>query len=370
MIDKTKVVDLVKMRGPTLPVHIRKEINTDVLMASAVLSELVSNKQLNISHTKIGSSPVYYFPGHEFKLQSLYKYLNDKEKRAYDLLKDNKVLRDNKLTPVERVALRNIKDFAKPLNVNSEKGTEIFWKWFLLSNEDAERMVRDILSSDTAENIEQETQPTQPQQAIPAPIQPDTQTTDTLPAKDERVLGEKPSAEALTPPQSPPSSPSLPLLSTKPNIEPPVVAEKEEFVAKPQPEIKPKEEDIKPKEIKKEPVQKELPKSIEEKHTQDKFFNKIKLFFTKNNINLLNYEILRKGSDIDLIVEIISPVGMLRYYCKAKNKKRINDSDLSSAYVKGENHKLPILFITTGDLTKRAKEMFSKEFKNINFKKI
>jgi len=65
-----------------------------------------------------------------------------------------------------------------------------------------------------------------------------------------------------------------------------------------------------------------------------------------------------------------SSVGYLRYYCKAKAKKRVNDGDLSSAYVQGHLRKLPVLFLSYGEPTKRAKEMLGKEFRNILFKKI
>ena len=65
-----------------------------------------------------------------------------------------------------------------------------------------------------------------------------------------------------------------------------------------------------------------------------------------------------------------SAVGSLIYYCKARSKKRISDSDLSSAFVQGQLKKLPVLFLTKGELTKKAKEMLSKEFKSIKIKKI
>ena len=43
---------------------------------------------------------------------------------------------------------------------------------------------------------------------------------------------------------------------------------------------------------------------------------------------------------------------------------------MSSAYVQGHLKKLPVLFISYGEPTKRAKEMLAKEFQNIVFKKI
>ena len=65
-----------------------------------------------------------------------------------------------------------------------------------------------------------------------------------------------------------------------------------------------------------------------------------------------------------------SVVGEVDYYCKARKKKRINDGDLSSAYVQGHVKKLPVLFLTTGELTKKAKEMLGKEFQNMIVKQV
>ena len=71
--------------------------------------------------------------------------LNDKEKKAFDLLQQSKVLRDIEQEPVIRVALREIKDFAIPLNVNYNNNKEIFWKWYLTSNGEAEQLIKQKL---------------------------------------------------------------------------------------------------------------------------------------------------------------------------------------------------------------------------------
>ena len=79
---------------------------------------------------------------------------------------------------------------------------------------------------------------------------------------------------------------------------------------------------------------------------------------------------VKRNSEIDFIVEIPSVVGNLQYYCKAKNKKRVSDSDLSTAYVKGQLKKLPVLVLSPGELSAKAQEMISKELNNLTFKKI
>ncbi len=303
MDSKEKVIQTIRMRGPVIPAQIAKVIGTDILMASAILSELVSKNILKISHVKFGSTPLYYLPGQESRLQDFAKNLHEKEKRVYDLLMQKKILRDKIAEPVVRVALRNIKDFAIPLQVKINDNVEIFWKWYLITNEEASRIIKETIKFDK-------------------------------PKKDV-----KPVQETIT--------------------------RKEQE--------KPKEE-IKKEELKrvmpKEEIKKEEKKIFVDKTAEDKFLSEVKRFFEKSNINLIEQKIVKKNSDLDLVIEVPSAVGSLTYYCKAKSKKRISDSDLSSAFVQGQIKKLPVLFLTKGELTKKAKEMLSKEFKNIKIKKI
>ena len=398
MIDKKKVVELVKVKGPVLPVHISKDVGTNILMTSAILSELVSNKEIRITNTKIGGSPLYYFPGQEYKLQSLYNHLNEKDKRAYDLLKNRKILRDTSLAPIERVSLREIKDFAKQLNVSARNGKEIFWKWFLLSSEDATRIIKSALNSDVKKEVHAKVQKQEP---INLPVQQPSQNVQTSqPISTHMPSQQKVQTQANTSLHSI-QSPNTEVKREEPkiNINPKPNVEKEdqsshetkqenktekisENLDQRQNSIKDhqKTED---KPIKKEPAEKTKPEENSEEKLQnkkelsdkdktisDKFLSKIKSFLTRKEVKLIDSEVVRKESEIDLIIEIPSAVGTLKYYCKARNKKRINDSDLSSAYVKGESNKLPVLFLTEGVLTKKAQEMLHKEFKNISFKKI
>jgi len=136
-----KVLDIVKLKGPVIPTQISAELSTSSLLASAMLSELVSNKQVKISSVKLGGTPLYYIQGQEEKLQNYTKYLHEKEKKAFDLLKEEVVLQDKMLEPVIRVALRQIKDFALPLQVTSGNGIELFWKWWYPSRRPLSRRV-------------------------------------------------------------------------------------------------------------------------------------------------------------------------------------------------------------------------------------
>lgn len=291
---KERIIELIKIKGPIIPVQISKETNLDILMSSAHLSELSSERKVKISNIKIGGSPLYYLPGQEAYLQNFSDNLHEKEKKAFDILRERKVLRESKLEPVIRVALREIKDFAIPLQVTYKNNTEIFWKWYLLSKEEASSLIKALL-----------TKKEQPQ------------------------------------------------IDTKK-------------------EIKSYETEIKKPAIKKEtkkPVE-EKPREIKGTDKTFSFLEETKSYFNKNKITIKNSEIIRKNSEIDFILEVPSAVGNLEYYCKAKNKKRVNDGDLSSAYVQGQLKKMPVLFLTKGGLTKRAKEMLNKEFKNMHINQI
>lgn len=294
-----KILQLIRMRGPLLPLDVSKALNTNVLFASAMLSELVDKGTIKLSNLKIGGSPLYYMPGQESRLQNYYSRLNDKERKAYDMLKQKQVLRDRALEPVIRVALRSIKDFAIPLQVNAGNVSEIFWKWYMTSDSEAEILIKQQLGLDQVKKKE-----------VP----------------------------------------------------------QEEQVKEEQKEVK------KPKEIKKqEKPHEKAEENLDIDHFIDKtdsFGEKIRKFFNENKIDVIESKTIRKKSDFEFIVRVPSAVGKINYLCMAKNKAKFNDKDLSSAYVHGQAKKLPVLFLITGELTKKANEMLEKEFKNITVKKI
>ena len=120
-----QILMLMRARGPILPADAAKAIKTNIIFASAHLSELASRQKLKISSLKFGGSPMYYLPEHASRLQDFAKNLDEKEYRAFEKLRDAKVLRDRELEPLMRVALRAIKDFAVPLTVSFGSEQEI-----------------------------------------------------------------------------------------------------------------------------------------------------------------------------------------------------------------------------------------------------
>ena len=190
------------------------------------------------------------------------------------------------------MALRQIRDFAIPLQVNYENKIEIFWKWYLIDNKGMELLIKNKLSEKKEEISDKKLQNQQENTA------------------QERLLG-------------------------------------------------PKEEDQKKEAIKE--IRKTIDKGL--------FLREVNIFFDKNKINIESKDI-KKSSEINFIIHLQTSLGDLKYFCKAKNKKKIRDADLSSALIQAQLKNLPLLFLTNGTLTKKSQEMLDNEFKNITIKKI
>ena len=146
MVDvRDQLLNLVRTKGPCLPSDVYKELNTNQLFASAMLGELVSNGLIKLTYLKRGSSPYYYTEEQKEKLQDFVQYLNDKDRLAFNLIKEKQILKDSELTPLMRVAMRTIRDYAVPLNVNHDEQIQVFWKFYLLSNQEAEIKIKQFL---------------------------------------------------------------------------------------------------------------------------------------------------------------------------------------------------------------------------------
>ncbi len=128
---KKKIIQTINEKGPSLPVHISKAIEMSMLFASAFLSELLSENKIKVSKMKVGGSPIYYTPETKTQLENFSKYLEGKEREAFDLLKEKKILKDSEQEPSIRVALRSLKDFAKPI----EKNDGLYWRYFTYKEE-------------------------------------------------------------------------------------------------------------------------------------------------------------------------------------------------------------------------------------------
>ena len=137
---KDKIASIIRQRGPCLPDTIAKDAGVNSLFASAFLSELLGEKRIRMTDMKVGSSPVYFIQGQEPLLENFSKFLKSKEKEAFGILKERKILKDSEQEPAIRVALRAIKDFAIPF----KNDNDAYWKYFIVSNEEVGKMFESL----------------------------------------------------------------------------------------------------------------------------------------------------------------------------------------------------------------------------------
>jgi hypothetical protein len=170
---KDRIISLLKVRGPSLPVQISREINSSTLFTSAFLSELFAEKKLKISDMKVGSSPLYYLAGQEQMLENFSHYLNSKEKEAFEILKEKKILQDEETLPAIRVALRAIPDFAQSIIIKKDKEAKLYWKYFSLTDEE----VKSLLSPPEIQKEPEKIQETKPIEKFPLEVEQKIQET-------------------------------------------------------------------------------------------------------------------------------------------------------------------------------------------------
>jgi len=312
MISRDKVLEIVEAKGPVLPVRVVKELNTTLLIASAHLSELAASNLIMTSHMKIGNSPVYYVQGQEEALQDLATYLNEKDKEAFNLLKEKRILCDSDLTPILRVSMRSIKDFAKPMEIKKKDSSELVWKWYLLKEDETNKIIELYFSSKEAQRETMHLKHIE---------------TEKRKLEDERKRIEKEKKK----------------LEEEKKI---LIEKQKEIVEQPK--------------IESRPVQQEM----------DEFLEQIKKSLSEKKIEIIESKILKRNTEIELILKIPTVIGYTEYYCRAKNKKRVDESDLSAAFIQSQIRRLPALIIAPGDLTKKAELQINTELKNVAFFKI
>lgn len=303
---REKVISFIKSSGPVLPVQISKRFGGNLLFSGAILSELVSKKAIKISNAKVGGSPVYYVNGQESKLEVLYTHLKDVHKKVYDSLKEEKVLKDNELEPWQRVALRELKDFAYPF----QREDGIYWRWHLASDGEIKRILDEKFSFVQHSQTEtpQETEQPKPEEGI---------------QKEEFKLGD-------------------------------VNTEREENEIAAQKNTNQKEFEAKQK----------TRRSVAKKEINIGLTN----YFSERGATVIEEKVIRKNSEIDYVVDIPSNIGKVRFFVKVRNKKTVNDADIVLAHNEAQLRKLPLLFLSSGEVNKKGEEYLTKNF--VVFEKI
>ena len=115
------------------------------------------------------------------------------------------------------------------------------------------------------------------------------------------------------------------------------------------------------------------PKEIQKARTtyEDGFFDSVNMYFKSNSVEILEHKAVRKNREIEGRIRVNSDLGKLDYFFIARNKKKLNDADLILASELGRKNKLPVLFMSNGELSKKAQTYLESNLRgNILFRKI
>ncbi len=346
--DRDKILSAIRMRGPSVPVGIAKSVGISPLFASAFLSELRGEEKIKVSDMKVGSSPLYYLPGQEAMLENFVEHLNQKEREAFRLLKNNKLLVDTEQTPVMRVALRAIKDFAVPLKINVNGAPKIFWKHFAVSEAEFEDIFRDrVLGEGKKSKTEGKTEEA---------VKGEAERAVEVEVKDEKFeSGEEIKSESkLIEEIKEEVSDDL----EKKKVEKKHKRKKSEGV------VKEKEVKVKEKEI-----EEELKEEVEKKILESEFGKKVKDYLSGREIEVLEI-IMDKKKEFIAKIRVDGVFGKQEYYMTAKDKKNVSDNDLTVVLQKAQSDKMPAIIMSLGELNKKGKEYISQWGNLIKFEKM
>lgn len=319
---KERILTILRVKGPILPVHIAKEVGMSMLFTSAFLSELLSDKKVKMSHMRVGNSPVYFVLGQETQLERFSHYLKTKEKEAFLLLREKKFLKDSEQTPAIRVALREIRDFA----ISFRNNGEIFWRYLTTPESEFKHEIKSI---EEHEYIEAKPKPfDKEERKLGDKIIKDIKIEDIEEIREDKEKLEKREPERIE-------------IKEEIHIEEIVPQEKKKITKE---EEKPKTK-IKAK-------QQKNPKKKVLKEKDEKFFNKIKEFLSKETIEIISIESFNKN-EIHLRIKSGGKEKLLVAY----NKKKISDTDIINANKKASQLNLKYTILSMGEPSKKLSNL-------------
>lgn len=337
-IQKERIISLIKMKGPSLPVQVAKGIGVAPLFAGAFLSELYNEKRVRMSGMRVGSSPLYFLEGQDAMLENFVEHLNIREREAFFLLKKSGVLEEDALTPVIRVALRAIKDFAIPVKVRFKEGDKIFWRYFLLNEDEARRKIQRALSPEIIEK------------------KIEVREAEKLEVREEI----KPIAVHV----------SSGVGIAKQEVADKIVIGHDKKIG----EDEEKRKDVIEKaEVKEKVREKTKKKSFKKegkiKVVENVFPRKVREYLSAKDMEILE-TLLEKKREFVGKVRLDMQFGKQEFYLVAKEKKSISDNDLAIALQNAQTMRMPVLVVSNGTLNKKAQE-YLKDWRNlIKFEKV
>ncbi len=297
---KIQILKTLDMVGPSLPIQIAKTTGLSPMFASAILSELVGAQKVKMSKLKYGSTPLYLIPGQEQRLENF----ADENLSAGEKIAYHRLKEEKIIDDIKQEpAMRVALRSINDFAVPIRFQDKIIWKYKFITNEEA----KDIL--------------------------------------DQKFNGKEKPAIKIEKEQE--------RVEQEPEVKEEIVIERQKV------KLIPKEEESE------EPVEPKAkpPKTKKKFETVNEFLVEVKSFLDKKDIELVK-EIESKKKDVTAIIRINSDLGKISFLLIAKDKKKLNLTDLTMAYQKAITHKMPCYLLSRSESSK-AIEGFLEEHKNL-----
>lgn len=316
-----KVFEIVRQNGPVLPVEVAKKLKIDSFVAHAFLMQLVEAGKVKASKEQVGNSFLYFIPGKESAAQLRANVLLQQSKKTAKTYQKEAVSVSPGVAEKREAFAQRLKEIEE--REEKEKRSRV----------DVERVKAQIQKEDFIERFKQAITPF-------------------LTSKEEEEEPETQIERSSVGPRRTPNRSKASMGPIRTKFESGSSAR--EIEVKHEIEVKPKEiVEVKPESKKEE-------KKIKSKKKKKTIFGpKIDIvelaveYLTERGAEIISKEV-KKKKEVDFIVQIPSGIGPVKMFVKVKDKKSINEADLSLTYTQGQSKKLPILFLTTGRLTKTA----------------
>lgn len=296
------ILKIVKEQGPIQPSQLVNNLpQTNTTVVGAYLSKLIDENKIFYTHIKRGSSPYYYVQGQEKSIEKLSMHLNEKDQITRRLLKEKSILKESEQTPLVRVSLKNIPDYAKSVKVKINGEPHTYWRYYLTNEEEAVKLIRENLTKHKT------------------------------PVKDPN-----PTTKSNTQSNAPENN-----------------NKEEKRSSKTQDNLA-----ITPNETKSQNVE------------NTPFLIQIKEYLQKKEVKINTITVIRKNFEYEIIANQKTNFGYSPCYIYAKKKSKINDGDISQAYLEAIIKQMPLIYISTGDITKKAQNSINSKYKNAMVRKI
>ena len=132
-----RVLNFVLTHGPCTPIDVSKATGLDSFLSSAILASLANNNYIKVTKMKYGTSPLYYTDKQEAKAREiLISTLSQLQKKVLDIIKQNRILLDDNVSPQERLMFKELPDFVKFLEVHFNDKDYKIWTYYNVSEDE------------------------------------------------------------------------------------------------------------------------------------------------------------------------------------------------------------------------------------------